>query len=263
MLGLPESPRARRRIAWTAAATALVLVGVAVALLIPSKGVQNGAPTGPRQPAQLAAVTPGKVSPTDRRAIDRLLDRFLPAAMEGKNADLAWRLAGPELRSGSTLSAWRNGTSPVPAFPLKGSRFHDWQTIDAGAGYVIFNLLLHPSPGSKAATSVFSGEVVKTHGHWLVNRLYTIAIMPRITKTTHEVGPADFAAGVGSGPGFTPPKPPGNHSLRILPILGVLSLILLIPIALGIVAFVRARRFKRALAERNRHSPPPLPVTRN
>jgi hypothetical protein len=49
----------------------------------------------------------------------------------------------------------------------------------------------------------------------------------------------------------------------MLPILGVLSVILLLPVGFGALAVVRRRRFRQALAERDRRGLPPHPVIRH
>jgi hypothetical protein len=254
---LPSSPRARRRFRWLAAAAALAVAGVAVALLIPGHKPENAAPAGTEGPAQLAITTRTRLTAADRRRIDAVFDRFIPAGMERRDPALAWKLAGPELKADSTLADWRRGSSPIPYYQPKEKTFHDWQTIDVGPRYVIFNLLLHPLHPDRIGTYVFSGEVVKPGREWLVNRLYTIAIMnsPQFS-TTHEVGPADFAAPGGAGQGS-----PENvkHTLGILPIILILALVILVPLGVGLGALVRARRWRRHVRTTARTSLPPLP----
>jgi hypothetical protein len=255
---LPESPRARRRLLLAAPVVVLVAGVAAVFLAIPSHGPSAPGPTGTEGPAQVASATPKtRLTAADRRAIDRTLDRFLPAAMERKDPAAGWALAGPEMRSGSTLADWRNGNSPVPFYEARETTFHDWQLIDSGPGYVIFNLLVHPAKTSKLAPYVFSGEVLKQHDRWLVNRLYTIAIMNRVTKTTHEIGPADFAAGATAGAQANPEK---QSSSRIVPVLAILAVIALLPLSLGFVALRRARRWRRQVRSSERREIPALPA---
>lgn len=254
---LPASPRSRRRLVRIAVVVVLLLAGAAIALLIPTKKAANPAPAGNEGLAQLAAAPKTHIPAAERRAIDSTLDRFIPAAVEGNDPAAAWALAGPELRSGSSLAAWRSGSSPVPAYPATGTTFHAWRTIDSGPRYVIFNILIHPRHGSKLAPYEFSGEMVKQNGRWLVNRLYTIAIFNRVTKTTHEIGPADFAAPAPSAP--APAAKPRLGKIGLLPIVGILALIVLIPLLLGGIALVRARRWRRQIRASARTEMPPLP----
>ena len=176
--------------------------------------------------------------------------------MARKSPATAWALAGPELKTGSTLAAWKAGNSPIPYYPVLEKTFHTWRTIDVGPRYVVFNLLVHPQPTSHLGSYVFSGEVVKQGDQWLVNRIYTIAIMNPVTKKTHEVGPADFVA-----PPPSSQTPNGKSTLRIgiVPVISILSLILLIPLSFGVIALLRARRWRRMVRANARTELPPLP----
>ena len=254
-----QSPRARRRFILIACLAVLAAGIAAVFALIPSHGPSAPGPTGNEGPAQLAAATPKvRLTTADRRAIDAVLDKFLPAAMERKDPAAGWALAGPEMKSGSTLAGWRRGNLPVPYYQARERQFHDWSTIDAGKGYVIFNLILHPAKGSKLATYVFSGEVVKPHGQWLVNRLYTIAIMNKPTRANQhpEIGPADFAAGASGSSNSTDKSGHGN---RLIPVLGILAAIALVPLTLGGIALLKALRWRRRVRRSGRSQMPSLP----
>lgn len=233
----------------------LLLLGAGVVLLLPNEPTRAGAPAGGEGPAQLVARTSTKVSHADRAAIDRVLDRFLPAALHRTDIPLAWSLSGPELKAYTSIAKWRHGTTSVPAYPVAGTSFHYWTTIDAGKNYVIFNILLHPTT-DRIAPYEFSGELVKEHGKWLVNRLYTIAIFNRVTKTTHEIGPADFAA-----PPAAPPPRGKSHDYGLIPLFTILGIAALaVPLAFGFVAVRRARRWKRDVRASSRSELPPLPA---
>lgn len=257
---LLESPRARRRLVVAGPIVLVAAVLAVVFALIPSHGPSAPGPTGNEGPAQLAANSkPVKLTPADRRAINAVLDRFLPAAMERKDITAGWALAGPELKSGSTLAGWRHGNTPVPYYPARETTFHNWELIDSEKGSVVFNLLVHPAKGSKLAPYVFSGEVVRSHGGWLVNRLYTIAIMNKPTKKNQhpEVGPADFS---GVGGGASTASVNSDHKGRLLPILGLIALIVLIPLGLAAFAVAKAVRWRRRTRRSGRSEVPALPT---
>ena len=259
MLRLPESPRKRRRLTAVGGAGVLLAIGVAVALLIPNRGPGNPEPTG-TLPAQLAVNTHQKLGATDRRAIDRLLDRFFPAAVERNDPDTAWKLAGPEMRSASSRAEFRKGTSPVPHYPANEPNYHHWQAIDVEHGSVVLNILVHPKDPTRLGTWVFSVQTVKRGGRWLVNRIYPIAVMNPPTRpatVTHELGPADYASAGGAQRNNSTSKTAG-HSL-LLPVVAILAIVLLIPLTLGGVALVQRHRFRRAAAARGRKELPPLP----
>jgi len=251
----PASPRIRRRLVWVVATAVLVVGGATIAALLPEHGPK--APVaGTEGPAQLASAPNLHVGAADRREIDAALDRFIPAAVGRNDAAAAWALAGPELRASSSLAQWRRGDSPVPAYPVAGSTFHTWRTIDAGPRYVVFNILLHPKRGANLAAYEFSGEMVKSGRRWLVNRFYTIAVFNRVTKTTHEIGPADFAA---PPPSSTPHGHAALGNLGLLPIAGLLALALLVPLGFAGVAFRRHRRWRHHVRTTARTELPPLP----
>jgi len=235
----------------------LAIVAVVV-VAVPTHGVPNASSKGNEGPAQLASTTKVHLSAADRRAIDAALDAWVPAGMARRDMARAWALSGPELKASSSLAAWRKGDTAIPYFLPKEQSFHHWQTIDVGQGYVIFNLLMHPKDTKLGSSWVFSGQAVKQHGHWLVNRMYTVAIMkPPTGGKLNEVGPADFAAPPSQG------RPDQAKSvlggLGILPAVGIFAIVLLIPIGVGIGALVRARRWRRHVRQSDRTSLPPLP----
>lgn len=257
---LPESPRKRRRLLAGSAATVLLGVGLTVALLIPNRGPSNPEPTGKPVPAQLAVNTHQKLAAADRLAIDRLLDRFFPAAVERKDADAAWELAGPEMRAASSRADFRKGVSPVPQYPANEQSFHHWRAIDVEKNAVVLNILVHPRDPQKLGSWVFSVQVVKNARGWLVNRIYTIAVMNPPTRpatVTHELGPADYASPPGTQRNHST-STPGGHSL-LIPVVAIFALVLLIPLTLGGVALVRARRWRREVGAGGRTELPPLP----
>jgi hypothetical protein len=260
MIGLPASPRARRRLAWTSGLGALLVAGVAIALLVPSHGPSNTVPTGAPRPAQLAVNTHQKLSHSDRAAIDSLLDRFFPAAVARKDPATAWKLSGPEIRSGSSLAAFKNGTSPIPSYPAHEANYHTWRAIDIERDAVVLNILVHPRDPGKLGTWVFSVQVVKHAKSWLVNRIYTIAVMNPPTRpatVTHELGPADFASPPATSRTHGTASP-GGHSL-LLPVVAILALVLLVPLTVGGIALFRARRWRRSVVQGGRTQLPPLP----
>ncbi|MGN6799593.1 MAG: hypothetical protein ACTHKS_15740 [Gaiellaceae bacterium] len=260
MIRIPESPRLRRRLKWVAIAGLLVVAGVLVAVLIPSKGPSEGAATGSNAPAQLAVNTHQKLSRADRRKIDALLDQFIPAAVGRSDLSGAWALAGPEMRSASSLAAFRKGSLPVPSYPVNEKNYHHWRAIDVERNSVVLNILVHPKNPKTLGTWVFSIDVVKSKGAWLVNHIYTIAVMnppERPSTVTHELGPADYAAPPPTQRTSTTASP-SSRSL-LLPVVGIFAILLLIPLGLGVAALVRARRWRRTVRASGRTELPPLP----
>lgn len=237
-------------------------VGGAVAallILLPETAPSNPAPTG-HTPAEIARKVNLHVGRAERREIDTTLDRFIPAGVGRGSMTTAWRLAGPEMKAASTLPEWRRDTSPIPYYPVAKTTFHDWTVIDSGPHYVLFNVLVHARPGLHKPAWVLSGEMVKRGSRWLVNRLYTTAIMaPPDKHGQHEVGPADFTAPAAIG---TPtPGKPKLPKTWLLAAVGVIGLALLFPFGFGVASVARSRRARREYERTgSRAALPPLPV---
>jgi hypothetical protein len=260
---IPSSPRARRRLFRTTIVLAVAGTIAGIALAVHSPKQPNSAPPQNAPPAQLVTRAT-RVTPKERRAINATLDKFLGASLDRSSPDTAWRLAGPEMKSGSTLREWRAGTSPIPYLPTREKTFGGWETVDAGPNFVTFDhLVVHPKGRSHTTASILSGEVVKSGSHWLVNRLYTIAVMKRPTKTgTHQVGPQDYAAQAASSQGASQTSGGSLGKQWLLAGAGLVGLVLLFPLGFGIASAVRSRRHQKQYAEsrdRDRRELPPLP----
>jgi hypothetical protein len=262
---IPSSPRVRRRFFRLGIVLAVAGTVAAIMALVHGGKQPSAAPPKNAPPAQLVKQS-RYVSPSDRRAINKTLDQFIPAALDRTATATAWRLSGPNLKGGTTLRQWRHGTSPIPYFPARGNTFHGWTVIDAGPNSVDFSLLVHPQRGSQTSSWVFQGEMIKRHGRWLVNGLYTAAIMVRPDKHgRHEVGPADFAAGAGaasqSGQGGAPP--PGDSAKLgktwLIILVAGLALALLFPLGFGTASALRSRRSRMRYLRSEPRTMPPLP----
>jgi hypothetical protein len=268
-----SSPRRRRRLAWLGAAALVVGAIVAAVVFVPNHTVPSP-PAKNAAPAQSAHKTPPAhstkqhaavhhaarhhgITPADRRAINATLDEFIPDGVGQRSMATAWRLAGPELKSASTLSQWRQHTSPIPYFPAAGKKFHGWKTIDVSRNSVEFDILVQPRPHTRYGSWAFSGEMIRRHSHWLVNRFYTTAQMNPVRGSRHEIGPADFSAPAAAGA----PVTTGHGKLGkiwLFAIFGLLGLALLFPIVFGVTSVVR-NRVRRSGTDR---ALPPLPQKR-
>jgi hypothetical protein len=262
---VPSSPRARRRLVRLGIVVAVA--GTVAAIMALVHGGKTPSVSPPKNAARAQLVTQSThVSPADRRAINKTLDQFIPAALNRTSPATAWRLSGPDLTGGTTLRQWRHGTSPIPYYPARGKTFHGWTTVDSEPNSVDFSLLVHPRRGSQTSSWVFSGQMIRRDGRWLVNGLYTAAIMARPDKHgRHEVGPADFAAGAAaqSGQGSAPP-PSGSARLGktwLIVLVAGIALALLFPLGFGAASALRSRRSRRRYVRSQSRTLPPLPST--
>lgn len=229
----------------------------AIMVLIPEPAQPNLNPSKNAPPAKVRAPISTQVSAVERRGINATLDKFLSAGLNHNSMATAWRLAGPELKGGTTLREWERGTSPIPYYPTHETAFHGWTTIDAGPNYVVFNILVHPRRGATSSW-VFSGEVIKHRSGWVVNRLYTVATMQRPTKQGQkEVGPADFQAGPAAA--GIPVSKGALSTTWLLAIVGIIGMVLVFPLGFGIAVAVKGRRRRREYEGSRSRSLPPLP----
>jgi hypothetical protein len=244
-----RSARWRRRFIWLLVAAVPVIGITLLVVLVPGRSSIPDSITTNEGPAQLADTHVYHLTRADRTKIDVLLDKFIPAAVERRSAKTAWALAGPELRTYSSVAQWQAGTSPVPQYPARGTKFHYWTVVYVGKSEVLFNILLHPRTKVVFPSYEFSGQVIRHGTGWRVNRLYTIATFSHPSaKQTQVVGPNDFNAPASS------PSPATNHArlshVYAIPLFFIFGGAILFPLGFGTMAFLRGRRFKRATAAR-------------
>lgn len=224
---------------------------VLVFVLVPEPKQPRAAATGKPGSAKLAQPVNLRVPPAQRRAVDKVLDRFIPAGVGRRSMTTAWRLAGPELKAASTLRQWRRDVSPIPYYPVAAKTFHNWVTLDAGPNFVEFALLVVPRHRSHLEAWALFGMVVRRGSHWLVDRLYTAATYNADGVLT---GPADLVRRpVGSA---GPPKPALGRGWLLGVVCAIMVLFLYTPTFL-FASFLRNRRLWR----RPNQPLPPLPTS--
>jgi hypothetical protein len=124
-------------------------------------------------PAQAGA------SPTlrgaQRAAIERLLDRFVPAAVGRRHPIDAYRLVTPAMRAAAPRAAWAAGSIPVTPFPVRAQRVYGMRVISVRPGDVQFDLMMQARRGSGQGPAVYTTEVQRVGGRWLVASIYPAA----------------------------------------------------------------------------------------
>ncbi|HET7353795.1 MAG TPA: hypothetical protein VFJ11_07095 [Gaiellaceae bacterium] len=217
-------------------------------VLVPEPKQPDAAATGRPGSAKLAQPVNLRVPLAQRRAVNKVLDRFIPAGVGRRSMTTAWRLAAPELKAASTLRQWRNDVSPIPYYPVAGKTFHNWETLDAGPNFVEFALLVVPVRSSHLDAWALFGVVVRRGSRWLVDRLYPAATYNRAGVLT---GPADLVAGhVRSG---------GPASKAVLGrgwLLGIVCTIVLLFLFAPAFLFASSLRNRRMWRHRNQPLPP-------
>jgi hypothetical protein len=192
-----ESHRRRRRL--------LIAAVIAVAASLIYLGVHYSTPgsaenaTGPyvnndryyRQPKQVP------FRRASRRAVRKVLARFISTAVSRCHVGDSWDLAGPSLRQGVSRRQWRTGNIPVVPYPAAKHGQGSWDLVNYSyRNKVGLEVMLFPRPASGYSMATADTEVVRGRdGRWRVD--YWM-----ITKV-HGPGstaPADSASALGEGP---------------------------------------------------------------
>jgi hypothetical protein len=200
-----SSPRRRRRLC--AAGLVLVALGTAAAVMLafpapeplPPDRLTAGPPTEVERPV--------KVTPAMRRSIARTLERFVPAAVGRRDPQLAWSLAGPGLREGTTRAEWLDGELPVFPFPARRTAYDEWKAAYAYSDRVGFDLMLMPRPETRRGPLAVSVDMTRSGKRWLVDSWYVTAVFTGPDERPWVAGAPDYeAGGYGADAAYRRPK---------------------------------------------------------
>ena len=205
---------------------AIVIAGMAVAVATTAATATPAAADAPTIPAP------------ELHAIRVLLRSFVPEAVGRHHPGRAWDLATPAMRSTTTRADWRHGSLPVFPYPASATSF-GIRPITVSPNDVTFDLMLHPTPGSDVGVEVFTTEVQRIGGRWLV------ASMAASAQFAGPGGPATITA----EPDFAPslqgnPQSPNIDQKWVLVPIGVITLPL-IAAPLGMLLIWRRNRTRR------------------
>ena len=178
--------------------------------------------------AALSAAAPAQAGPTlpraQRAAIERLLQRFVPAAVGRHHPADAYTLVTPAMRATATRSQWAAGAIPVAPFPARSARTYGMRIISVRPGDVDFDLMMRPRRGSGQGPAVYTTEVQKVGGHWLVASIY----------------PAAQFAGPGVAPNIEAQNDLGPHGQGVPRRSTLAAHWILVPIAIAVVPLAAA-----------------------
>jgi hypothetical protein len=239
--GLLASPRRRRRLAWFSIGAGIVAATAVGVALLP--GSPKPVPEHLRPGPVIVDETPVRLTASMRLGIDRTLARFVPAAVTRKDPALAWQLAGPELRAGTTRRDWMRGNMPVYKYPWRGDvkGLKGWAPFFTFRNRVGFDLLLHPTKKSLKGPMAVSVDLVRRGPHWLVNYWNVTAIMTGPKERAYVTGVPDYGPGGVTAKGFYEAPRHDQSKLGagwlLLPV-GVVAAIVLVTAGYG----VRRRR---------------------
>jgi hypothetical protein len=245
-----ESRRWRHRLILGMIAAVLVPVGY-LAVHYSNPG-DPGDATGPEVPDYVQP----KNSPftaSEKQAVRRSLKEFISSAVARENLSQAWDVSAPSLKQGVSRREWNRGELPVVPYPAAKRDLGTWSFVQYSyTDSVGLEVFVFPKPGSGWSAMTADVELVKQpDGRWLVDywmpkRFHgPPALAASQLKKAQKEAKANKTkqrAAVEEEP-YRPPQ--ASHWWLALPI-AVLSLIVIVPLTLGLVYWYRNRKATRA-----------------
>jgi len=250
-----HSYRWRRRLIFTAILAAVAgLIALGVHLSTPGN---PGNANGPEVP-DYSQPKPARFTPAKQRAVRRVLAEFIRTAVARQHVARSWPLAAPSLRAGVTRKEWNRGDLPVVPYPALDKGLGKWDFVQYSYTDTIgLEVFLFPKPGSGYSALTADVELVKSHnGRWLVDywmpkkfhgppAVAAKAAKPRKAAGKRRHQPNKAKAASEPMPAVKTSRP--SRAYWAVPV-GILSLIVLVPISLGIGAWYRNRKAERDYA---------------
>ncbi len=234
-----SSARVRRRFARALLAVALVGAGFATIVALPAKRPSRGDAFRPGAPQVVRTPPTVPLASAKRRAINALLDTFVPAAVERRDPVLALSLVTAAFRRGQTRADWARGDLPVHPFDARGDRFHGWRLDYSYPNEISVDLLLQPAAKEKLGAIAFTAVFKRTHGHWLIDSFVPAAIFAPEHQAPRILAQPDFA------PSMTTVGSARLDARWLLVPAAVLALIVIVPVGIGVAHLRRSRRALR------------------
>ncbi len=213
--------------------------------------------TGGKRPLANGPEVPNYVQPkrspftrSEQRAVHPVLAQFIKYAVAREDPAKAWAVAGPDLRSGLTRKEWDTGAIPVVNFPAARRGLGSWSYVKYSyTNTVGLEVFVFPKPGSGYSAMTADAEVVKDHkGRWLVNywmpeRFHgPAAVSAKPAKKAGAHAEKSTTQRTAAAAPSTAGQPTRATGIWLAVPIGVLSLIILAPLALLLVAWFRSRR---------------------
>ncbi|HEY6835879.1 MAG TPA: hypothetical protein VI142_05335 [Gaiellaceae bacterium] len=248
-----RSYRWRRRLMW---AVPLVLIGPLIYLGVHFSSPGNpGNANGPTVPDYKVPVKARFTKP-EQREVHRVLAAFITSAVAREHPARSWNLSAPSLREGVTKRQWSRGNLPVVPYPALHRGLGQWDYVEYSyRDSVGLEVFLFPKPGSGYSAMTADVELVKGHGgrwlvdYWMPKKFHGPPAVAKASKTVRKAaGKRTHAPQTAKA--APPPQPTQGTAARpsraywAIPI-GIISLIVLAPLALGIVKLRRDRKAVR------------------
>jgi hypothetical protein len=247
-----ESRRWRRRFVLGTIFAVLVTVGY-LAVRSSNPGDPGGA-TGPEVPDYVQP----KNSPftaSEKQAVSRSLKEFISSAVARENPSRAWDVSAPSLKQGVSRKKWNKGDLPVVPYPAAKRGLGTWSFVEYSyTDSVMLEVFVFPKPGSGWSAMTADVELLKQpDGRWLVDywmpkRFHgppalAASQLKKAQKETRVRSKSSRRRAAVEEEPYRPPQ--ASHWWFALPI-AILSLIVIVPLTLGLVYWYRNRKATRA-----------------
>jgi hypothetical protein len=248
-----KSPRWRRRLIKIAVVLAFIPLAYIGVRLSTSGNPENA--NGP----EVANYVQPKRSPftaAERRAVHPVLAQFIKYAVAREDPARAWDVSGPDLKQGLTRKKWDTGAIPVVNYPAAHRGLGSWSYVKYSYGNTVgLEVFVFPKPGSGYSAMTADAEVVKDQdGRWLVNywmpeRFHgppalSAAQLKAAKKSARALKKKSSSKQTTAAPAAAFNQPRASRIWILLPV-GILSLIILAPLTLLLVGWLRNRREAR------------------
>jgi hypothetical protein len=156
-----SSPRSQNRLLWISAIVlAAGIAGVLITFLrdtgTKEKQVFSDKPVQTVQTPKAVKLEPD---------VRKVAGEFILTAVQRKDLAKAWGIVGPGIRQDLSYKEWLSGDIPVVPF-LDPIKLAPMKTRISNKAYALLEVYLLPSKGRG---QIFSIELIKKKGHWLVN----------------------------------------------------------------------------------------------
>jgi len=237
---LLSSPRKRRRAAWGAGVVVAAGCAAAIGFLYPNTG-QKEAKFQRGKPQVVHEDPPStRLSKADLASSQNVLSTFVATAVLRKHLDRSYDIVTAQMRGGLGRAEWRTGDIPVVPFPARDFVLAKSKLKYSHGNIARYDVAMLARPQGQTRSGMFSIELHARsragHRQWLVDYwqpigggIGTPAVPKAPTGLRHE--PTASAQPLGTAWVFVP--------------LAVLSLIVLLPLTLGVRGWVRNRRIDR------------------
>jgi hypothetical protein len=186
-----------------------------------------------------SALAAPKLSPAERKAINRAVDTFVFHAVRHKNAAAAYDVVSPNFRAGMTRAEFGRNDPAYP-FPARGKHYH-WSLDYVQPNEVGASILLQPEKRfiRRKGPILFDLIVIKHEGRWVVQSLIPKVIFGTPYKPK-VVSVRDYSpTGAGNEPMHSESRINGDYIVIPFALFGALLAGL---VGWGVVRWYRDRR---------------------